>query len=240
MPVDTVMQRFLVLPFTALIAACMAHPPPPPIIPGPPGGTYRAIGTEPFWDLTIDPGQMIFTDRGNNVRVIQPTPRVIVGFAGEIYQTPRIGVNLPHVGCTDSITGQRFRDRAEVTVDGMRYTGCGGEPVAAVGGSIAGTNWRVVAVNGRPTPPTGDFHINFEADRFGARFGCNGMGANYRQDGDMIVPGPVIGTKMACPDMSFENDAGAVLSQPLRMQWSGNGRLRLSSGPMRTIDLVRS
>ena len=233
------MKRVLALPLTGLVAACMTYPPPPPITPNPPGGVYRAVGHAPEWTMTIDERLIAFY-RPGLPPVTQPTPRVIVGFAGEIYQTPRIGVNLPHVGCTDSITGQRFRDRAEVTVDGVRYTGCGGEPVAAVGGSIAGSNWRVVAVNGRPTPPTGDFHINFEADRFGARFGCNGMGANYRQDGDMIVPGPVIGTKMACPDMSFENDAGAVLSQPLRMQWSGNGRLRLSSGPMRTIDLVRS
>ena len=100
--------------------------------------------------------------------------------------------------------------------------------------------WRVVAVNGRPTPPVGDYWMNFDAGRFGAKFGCNGMGADYRQDGNMIVPGPVVGTRMACPDMSFENDAGVVLSQPLRMMWSGNDRLRLSSGPTRTIDLVRS
>ena len=232
------MKRFLALPLSALAAACMSYPPPPPITPNPPGNVYRAVGHAPEWTLTIDERLIAFY-RPGQPPVTQPTPRVIVGFAGEIYQTPRIGVNLPHVGCTDSVTGQRFRDRAEVTVDGVRYAGCGGEPAAAVGGSVAGTSWRVVAVNGRPTPPTDNFYMNFEAERFGAKFGCNGMGGNYQQDGDSILPGPVIGTKIACPDMSFEIAAGQVLSQPLRLIWTGPGDLRLSSGPQRTIDLVR-
>ena len=33
--------------------------------------TYRAIGTEPFWDLEIG-RDLIFTDRGNNVSVQRP------------------------------------------------------------------------------------------------------------------------------------------------------------------------
>ena len=232
------MKPLFALTLTALVAACMSFPPPPPITPNPPGGVYKAIGHAPEWTLTIDERLITFYQPGRRP-VTQPTPRVIVGFAGEIYQTPRIGVNLPHVGCKDSVSGTLFRDRAEVTVDGVRYTGCGGELAAAAGGSVAGTNWRVVAVNGRPTPPTDAFYMNFEADRFGAKFGCNGMGANYQQEGDSILPGPVIGTKIACPDMSFEIAAGQVLSQPLRLIWTGPGDLRLSSGPQRTIDLVR-
>ena len=231
-------QLLAALPALAL-AACYSPPPPaPPITPNPPGGVYRALGTEPFWDMTIDGREIVFTDRGNNVRVAQPTPRVIVGFAGEIYQTPRIGVNIVHTQCSDGMSDRTYPDRVQVDVDGKRYEGCGGAAVAPT--SLAGTNWRVAAVNGRPTPSGPLFYMNFEADRFGAKFGCNGMGADYSQDGNNLVPGPVIGTKMACPDMSFENDAGLVLSQPLRMQWQDGDHLRLSSGPQRTIDLVRS
>jgi heat shock protein HslJ len=232
------MKLLFALPLSALVTACMAYPPPPPITPGPPGGAYRAVGTEPFWDLTIDPVRMVFTDRGNNVQVVQPTPRVIVGFAGEIYQTPRISVNIVHQPCNDGMSDRTFRDKVQVTVDGRLFNGCGGETIAAA--TLANTRWRVAAVNDRSTPSQGDFYLNFDADRFSAKFGCNGMGANYRQDGDLIVPGPVMGTKMACPDMSFEIAAGQVLSQPLRLTWAGSDRLRLSSGPGRTIDLVRS
>ena len=232
------MKRFLLLPLTALLAACMTYPPPPPITPGPPGGVYRAAGTEPFWDLTIDRTQMIFTDRGNNIRVAQPTPPVIVGFAGEIYQSPRIAVNIVHQPCSDGMSDRTYRDRVQVTVDGRLVNGCGGGPISAA--TLANTRWRVAAVNDLSTPRTGEYWMSFEAGRFSAKFGCNGLGADYRQDGETIIPGPVVGTRMACPDMSFETAAGIVLSQPLRLQWAGNDRLRLSSGPMRTIDLVRS
>src|SRR4051812_10702739 len=79
------------LPVLAL-AACYSAPPPPPLTPNPPGGVYRATGTEPFWGLTIDDRQMVFT-QPDAQPLSQPTPKVIVGFAGEIYQTPRLNVN---------------------------------------------------------------------------------------------------------------------------------------------------
>ena len=121
------MKQFSALAPLALLAACYAAPPPAPqITPNPPGEAYRAIGTEPFWDLTIDPQQMIFTNRGTNARVAQPTPPVIVGFAGEIYQTPRIHVNIVHAACSDGMSDRTYRDKVQVDVDGERFNGCGG------------------------------------------------------------------------------------------------------------------
>ncbi len=121
------MKRIVSLLLAGLLAACYPAPPPaPPITPNPPGGVYRALGTEPFWDMTIDQRQIIFTDRGTNVRVAQPTPSVIGGIAGEIYQTPRIGVNIVHRQCSDGMSDRAYPDRVEVTVDGRRYSGCGG------------------------------------------------------------------------------------------------------------------
>jgi uncharacterized membrane protein len=121
------MKHLLALAPLALLAACYGPPPPaPPITPNPPGGVYRAVGTEPFWDLTIDPRQMIFTDRGNNVRVAQPTPPVIVGIAGEIYRTPRLNVNIVHAQCSDGMSDRSYPDKVQVDVDGRRFNGCGG------------------------------------------------------------------------------------------------------------------
>ena len=119
------MKRLLIVPLTALAAACLAPPPPPPMTPNPPGGEYRALGTEPFWNLTIDPQQMIFT-RPDAPPVAQPTPPVIVGFAGEIYRTPRINVNIVHAQCSDGMSDRTYPDKVQVTVDGRRYEGCGG------------------------------------------------------------------------------------------------------------------
>ncbi len=131
-------MTFAALPLAFGLAACQTYaqgpgypgypePAPTPYPPGPSEQTsYRAIGTEPFWDLTIDPRQMIFTDRGSNARVAQPTPPVIVGIAGEIYQTPRLRVNIVHSQCSDGMSDRSFPDKVQVDVDGRRFNGCGG------------------------------------------------------------------------------------------------------------------
>ena len=117
-------QLAALMPLLAL-AACLEAPPPPPLTPNPPGGAYRAAGTEPFWGLSIDERQMVFT-RPDARPVSQPTPRVIVGFAGEIYQTPRINVNIVHAQCSDGMSDRAYPDKVQVTVDGTRFNGCGG------------------------------------------------------------------------------------------------------------------
>ena len=85
------MKRWTVAPVALLLSACMTTPPPPP-------APYRAVGTEPFWSLIIDERDVTFIPAdGQPVR--QPRPQPIVGFAGEIYQTPRINVLLAAMAC---------------------------------------------------------------------------------------------------------------------------------------------
>ena len=73
--------------------------------------------------------------------------------------------------------------------------------------TVANSNWRVVAVNGRATPVRGEFYVRFGTNTFGAKFGCNGMGADYVQRGNIIDAGPVIGDR--------ETDVLAVIDHPL-------------------------
>jgi uncharacterized membrane protein len=122
------MKRLSFLLPLALLAGCYgAPPPPPPITPNPPGGVYRALGTEPFWNLMIDSQQMVFTEaNAPGVQIVQPTPSAIVGVAGEIYQTPRINVNIVHQPCSDGMSDRTYPDRVQVSVDGRQFSGCGG------------------------------------------------------------------------------------------------------------------
>jgi heat shock protein HslJ len=248
------MRTKLALPLAALaLASCETYPPgpgyPPP---GAPQGeaTYRAIGTEPFWDLEIG-RDMVFTDRGNNVRVIQRTPRPINGVAGEIFRTQRIEANVIHTRCSDGMSDRTYPDTVQVRVDGREYRGCGA-PIAFFGevgetgqpnypGSgamtLTGTNWRVVSINGRPAPPR-NFYINFIPDRIGAKFGCNSLGGGYSVNGAVLTAGPIIATRMACPDMSFENQGSAILSRPMNI--AGGGDRLVLSNSAGSIELVRS
>lgn len=112
------MKRLLAFPLAALLGGCLTVPPPP----APP---YHAVGTEPFWNLLIDEHNLTFT-APDAQPILQPTPRVIVGFAGEIYQTPRINVNIVHARCSDGMSDRVYPDKVQVRVDGREYNGCGG------------------------------------------------------------------------------------------------------------------
>ena len=215
-------------------------------------GNYRAIGTEPFWDLEIG-RDLVFTDRGNNVSVRQPTPRPINGTAGEIYRTQRLEVNIVHSQCSDGMSDRTYPDTVQVHVDGRLYRGCGAQSSfydqsgegsypaqPAPGGpviNLSNTNWRVVSINGTRTPAS-NFYINFMPDRIGAKFGCNSLGAGYSQTGNVLKVGAVMATRMACPDMSFETQGSAILMQPVTISGYGN-QLTLTSRSG-TIELVQA
>ncbi len=108
------------LPF-AIIAGLGACAP----LPGPPPAPYHALGTEPFWNLLIDEHDVTFV-QPDQQPIKQPTPAVIHGFAGEIYQTARINVNIVHGQCSDGMSDRVYPDKVQVTVDGKRFNGCGG------------------------------------------------------------------------------------------------------------------
>ena len=238
-----------VLPLLAALGACQTYPgpygppgypepypqpyPQPYPEPGPTTGDYRAMGTEPFWDLTIG-RDLVFTDRGNNLQVVQPAPRPIIAVAGEIYQTRRINVNIVHARCSDGMSDRSYPDQVQLTVDGRAYRGCGGPSsfFAQTGAALsvprlARTNWTVVTINGRPVPRSG-YYVNFAPDRLSAKFGCNQLGAGYSVTRDLLRPGAIMATRMACPDMSFENAGNAILSMPMTIANVGE-RLTLSN-----------
>ena len=112
------MKKALIIAFAAVPGACMK-------VPGPPPPPYHAVGTEPFWNLLIDERDLTFVLSGQQP-IEQPTPKVIIGVAGEIYRTQRIDVNIVHAQCSDGMSDRAYPDKVQVTVDGKRFDGCGG------------------------------------------------------------------------------------------------------------------
>jgi uncharacterized membrane protein len=113
------MKRLVALPLIALVSGCLPPPPPPP----PP---YHAVGNEPFWNLLIDERNITFV-QPDAAPVTQPTPAPINGFAGPLYQTPRIHVNIvKNQQCSEGISDRVYPDKVQVTVDGRQFNGCGG------------------------------------------------------------------------------------------------------------------
>ncbi len=258
---------FGLVPLALGLAACQTYPadpyssasypePYPAPYSGPPvdQGNYRAIGTEPFWDLTIS-NNLVFTDRGSNVSVVQPTPAVQSGIAGMNYNSPRIRASIVRSQCSDGMSDRTYPDTVQVTVNKRLYRGCGapasffttvderGNPrvLAPHGGPVTTlerTRWRVTRINGRPVPRQGDYHVDFDSGRIAAKFGCNSIGGPYSQTGLTLDVGALASTRMACPNMALETQGSAILDQLMTIQVVGRNRLALSSSAG-TIDLVR-
>ena len=110
-------KLLLALPLAALTGGCLTTPAPPP--------PYHALGTEPFWNLLIDPVNLTFV-QPDAQPILQRTPTVIHGVAGGIYQTARINVNIVHAPCSDGMSDRTYPDKVQVTVDGRQFNGCGG------------------------------------------------------------------------------------------------------------------
>jgi uncharacterized membrane protein len=113
------MKRLVIVALGMSLGACLSHPPPPP-------APYHAVGQGAPWTLIIDDRYLTFIPAPGQQPILQPSVRPIIGFAGEIYQTPRINVNIVHAQCSDGRTDRSYPDRVQVAVDGRQYNGCGG------------------------------------------------------------------------------------------------------------------
>ena len=224
-------------------------PPPPPVG----EGDYRAVGTEPFWELMIGPN-LVFTDRGRNVQVVQPKPAVQVGVAGESFTTPRLRVNIVHAQCSDGMSDRNYPDSVQVHVDGRLYRGCGAPesffiqvdqrgnlqvtaPHAGPLTTLERTRWRIVRINGRSVPRK-EHYVDFDSGRIVAKFGCNAISGPYTQTGVTLDLGTLASTRMACPNLRLETQGSAILDQIMTIEVLGRNRLALSSSAG-TIELVR-
>ena len=116
----TGMKRFaFLLLMAAPLGACLSAPPPT----APP---YRAVGQDSNWTLIIDDRYLTFIGAPGSQPILQPSVKPVIGFAGEIYQTPRINVNVVHARCSDGRSDRSYPDSVQLTVDGRQYRGCGG------------------------------------------------------------------------------------------------------------------
>ena len=113
------MKRLGIVAIAASLTACLSHPPPAP----PP---YRAVGQSADWTLIIDDRYLTFIGAPGSAPILQPSVKPIIGIAGEIYQTPRINVNVVHARCSDGRSDRSYPDSIQLTVDGRQYRGCGG------------------------------------------------------------------------------------------------------------------
>ena len=238
------------LPLLAVgLAACQPLAPLYPPITGPPAatGAYRAIGTEPFWDLTIG-RNLVFTDRGNNVSVAEPTPPARRGVAGESYFGRRLRVDIVHGRCSDGMSERIYPDSVYATVDGRFYRGCGAtsaffarvgedgrdrqqaEPDLAI--RFVG-RWIAASFDGRPAAPDDRFALVVTPTMVRTEGVCNDLRGHYLIVERRLTPNGMMWprSERGCdPDrMTLEDRIFAVMWHTPVISFPAPDRLRLAS-----------
>lgn len=208
-----------------------------------PGDPYVARGTEPFWSLKIDGRTMRFEAPGRPT-VITPAPKVIHGFAGEIWQGKRISVNTNHIRCSDGMSDRSYPDRVTVTVDDRVYKGCGGEATETgpAQNTVIEGDWRIEMIDGRRvaygTSPT----IGFRGSRISGNASCNRFSGGFSFARGRLNAGPLASTKMACSNRAAnvqESTILRILGEQLSVSSNRGGKLVLTGRGGRTLTLVR-
>jgi heat shock protein HslJ len=190
------MYRNYLIPLTALaLTACQTMPDEPPAEAANIG--YRALGTEPFWSLTIDGKNMIFSQAGKDDifgddTVSRPS------FNGWRHVSKAITADITFTPCSDGMSDKTYKDTVTIMVGKRTYKGCGGG--VAIPKSLEQTQWRIESINGKVLPPEREAILSFADDRMSATIGCNRLGASYMFKGKSLSFGPVMSTKMGCPD----------------------------------------
>jgi heat shock protein HslJ len=87
---------------------------------------YRALGTEPFWSITIANGRMTYQSPEGSFSV--PAPRGQETGDGRIWETSRIRLHIWHEQCSDGMSDNSYPQAVRAVVDGITLNGCGGPP----------------------------------------------------------------------------------------------------------------
>ena len=201
------------------------------------GDELVAMGNGPSWSLTINPSKntMRFkTPDGDSVNMPVPEritdPDGTLRFVAEAESGKLTAIFRPD-SCLDARSGQRFDYRADVTVRGKNYAGCG---LSLRQMTLLHDIWVLIELNGKPVVAASAqreaprLEIMLTEGRVVGTTGCNRLNGSVKADTRRIQFEPLATTKMACLDDAgtTENDFLTALREPLTYR-VGEGRLTL-------------
>ena len=120
---NVTMPRWPAYLMGAFAAAC-AYPAvttPPPAV-----ESYRALGQEPGWNLTIGRGRIDYVGDYGATRISAPRPEPRTTSNGRRYEAGRLVVDITYTRCNDAMSGHGYEHQVMVTADGDTVRGCGG------------------------------------------------------------------------------------------------------------------
>ncbi|MEZ5708615.1 MAG: META domain-containing protein [Blastomonas sp.] len=215
----------------ALFLALTACPPPQSVgEAAEPDESYRALGTEPGWLLTITDSELRYEGNYGETRIAVPKPEGRPSFNGWRYVTDRLTVDITHSPCSDGMSDRRYADTVLISADGVDYHGCGGAALPPE--SLDDTHWAIITIDGEPTASERAAELHFSQGRISGSAGCNRMSGSYQVEENRLKTGPLAMTRMACigPVAGQENALVAILGNTPAIRYTPEGRMLLSGG----------
>lgn len=232
------MKKIILIGAASLtLASCQTIPDAP--VPSGDLVPYKALGTEPFWSLKINKEGMVFEHDGVR-RVSAKDVQARPSFNGWRYTSPKISADVTFTPCSDGMSEWTYMDTVTVMVDKKEYRGCGGGIVPPE--TLEGTAWQVRSITGVSIPGEREAMVNFADGRMSGSVGCNRLGAEYTFADRKLGFGPVMSTKMACPDPVGKQEYAftAVLGALTSTTFPGDGSMVLTGKDGRTVVLMQS
>lgn len=91
--------------------------------------SYRAMGTEPFWNLTVTGQQVRFEEPGAAPLTLA-LPPVLTTINGRRYEGRDILIDITRQPCSDGMSDRTYPERVMLTVQGRTLNGCGADAAA--------------------------------------------------------------------------------------------------------------
>lgn len=205
---------------------------------------FRAKGTEPGWSLEITAMEIAIqtADSEKPVVVAKPPPESDKGKT--VYAAKggpaRLRVTIEDLVCPDTMSGMPHPKTVTVELNGKTLKGWGGDPLEI----LAGGEWRVAELNGKPLLPDSVVTIQFDRQgRISGAASVNRYFGAFKLTGEgLSFPQPIGSTMMAgdenlmAQEAAFHQTLGAIS----RFKIGPDGALLLESPKEGSIKAYRA
>jgi heat shock protein HslJ len=192
--------------------------------------TYRAVGAEPMWSVTITPSHILFRNIDFRLESFRTPPRRPIR-NGYVYATPRYRFEIVHRRCDEVMNGFDYVDTFRIAFahGGTYYVGCGGAVLPPP--RLADTDWHIRAIDGAAVPRD-DHLLSFREGRIEIRSGCNNFAGSFTERGRSLRAQAVVATRPDCdaPLMAYDTKLLRLLGAPTRFRFPRDGRTMELSG----------
>ncbi|MBY6033827.1 META domain-containing protein [Marinobacter daepoensis] len=212
--------------------------------PGAIESSFRAMGTEPFWSILLENGEMALT-RPYDQRVSEGVrlSQAVANRHGRVYEAAlgdeTIEVRVAHQLCEDLMAGAQYPAQVRLTLGNETFEGCGGDRHRL----FRGPEWVVEDLAGLGIIDRSRMTLRFLADnRVAGRASCNHYSGRYTLTGEGLTFSQQATTLMACapPLMNQERRFLELLEQVRDARIGRSGELLLETSAGDVIRAIQS